>query len=60
MAKNVVSFITMRDQYSPSYKNGWDKSKDEYFKIINDFQRNHPDVKILTTPAKMATPEQGD
>ncbi len=58
MAKNIISYITGSDQYLSQYEKGWDKkSIDDLKKIINNFKKKHPDIKIKKTPMKMGALE---
>ena len=56
MAKNVVGWSLGSDQYNSSYDKSWaKKSNADLLKIINNFKKKNPDVKIKLTPAKMST-----
>jgi hypothetical protein len=54
IAKNIISYITHSDQYQSQYEKNWNnKSTDDLLKIINNFKKKYPDIKIKKTPIKM-------
>jgi hypothetical protein len=54
MAKNITSYVTHSDQFLSQYEKKWNnKSIDDLLKIINNFKKKYPDIKIKKTPIKM-------
>ena len=47
MAKNITSYVTHSDQFLSQYEKKWnDKSMDDLLKIVNNFKKKYPDIKI--------------
>jgi hypothetical protein len=58
MAKNITSYVTHSDQFQSQYEKNWNsKSIDDLLKIINNFKKKYPDIKIKKTPIKMGVYE---